>query len=235
VIKYQTLVEGVRGRAALDGGERARSVVEAVLTTLAHGLPREARQRLAGALPGSVEPAAEVSGTSPPRTGQAFVTQVGEVLGEPPERARYLALAVLTELREEDPDLVESIRSDLPPDTVEVLEETGEPAHVATTVTPERPTRLSAEELDAALRRLPDWTGDETGIARTVNLPDDRITPLVDRVQREAARMNDRAHVDRGHGTVTFRLSTGRRGVTEPDLALARQIDAAVTDIGSGG
>lgn len=235
MITYESLVEGVRNRARLDSGQEARPVVEAVLSTLAHGLPRDARQRLAEALPSRVRPAVDVSGTSPPRTGHAFVDQVGELLGEPPERARYLAMAVLGELRAEDSDLTEALREHMPQDTVEVLQSAGEPADIATTVTAERPTRLSAARVHAELRRLPGWTGNETGISRTVNLPDDRITPLIDRVQREARRLNDRAHVDRGPGTVTFLLRTGPASVTEPDFVLAERIDAAIAEIGSGG
>ncbi|SFO57547.1 Pterin-4a-carbinolamine dehydratase [Pseudonocardia ammonioxydans] len=235
MVRYETLVEGVRDRAQLDSGAHARPVVEAVLNTLAHELPHDLRERLADALPAKVEPAADVAGTSPPRIGQAFVDQVGETLGEPPERARYLAMAVLREIRAADADLAEALHENMPPETLQVLEPAGDPPDVATTVPPERPTRLTADEVGAALRALPDWTGDETGIARTVSLPEDRITPLVDQVQREARDMNDHAHVERGSGTVTFRLRTGSASVTEPDLTLARRVDAAVTQVASGG
>lgn len=69
-----------------------------------------------------------------------------------------------------------------------------------------------------------------------MRLPIDRVTPLVDRVQREARVMNDHAHVERHPDGVTFHLGTGSEGVvTEPDLALAERIDDAVADIGSGG
>lgn len=235
MIKYESLVEGVRDRARLDSGHHARTVVEAVVSTLAHGLPPDGRRRLADALPAAVEPAADVTGSSEPRTGSSFVVEVGELVDVPPERARYLAQAVLSELHAEDPELVEALRSQLPADTVEILEEAGEPPEMATTVTADRPTRLSDDEVRRALSGLTGWTGDSAGISRTVSLPDDRIGTLVDRVQREARQMNDRAHVDRGPGTVTFTLRTGAAGVTQPDLWLAERIDAAISDLGSGG
>ena len=69
-----------------------------------------------------------------------------------------------------------------------------------------------------------------------MQLPAERITPLVERVQREARTMNDHAHVERADDGVTFRLYTGREGVvTEPDLWLAERIDEAVAAVGSGG
>ena len=235
MIKYEALVEGVRDRARLDSGHRARAVVEAVVSTLAHGLPRDGRQHLADALPAVVEPAAEVTGTSPPRTGRSFVVEVGQLVNEPPERARYLAQAVVAELGAADPALVEALRAQLPADTVDVLDEAGETPEKTTTLTADRPTRLSDDEVHQALGGLTGWTGDGAGISRTVSLPDDRIDTLVGQVQHVARQMNDRAHVDRSPGTVTFTLRTGAGSVTEPDLWLARRIDTAVSEVGSGG
>ena len=118
---------------------------------------------------------------------------------------------------------------------MDVLEEAGEPPEMTTTLTADRPTRLSDDEVRRALGGLTGWTSDGAGVSRTVSLPDDRIGTLVDRVQREARKVNDRAHVDAGPGTVTFTLRTGAGSVTEPDLWLARRIDTAISDLGSGG
>ena len=52
------------------------------------------------------------------------------------------------------------------------------------------------------------WAGDRHGIERTVQLPADRITPLVERVQREAPAMNDHAHVERAKPYVVVRQVT---------------------------
>lgn len=234
MIKYQSLVDGVCARAGPDAS-RARAAVEAVANVLAHTLPGDERQRLADALPGIVQPAARVTGSSDPRTGSAFVVEVARLLDASAERARYLTQAVLAELREGDPELGETLRTHLPSDTVTVLDTAGESPAVSSTVNAEQPTRLSDAEVDDALRALPGWAGDGSGISRTVSLPDDRVTPLVNRVQREARQMNDHAHVDRSPGTVTFTLRTGSASVTEPDLVLARRIDAAITGSGSGG
>lgn len=127
MLTYQLLVDGVRDRAAVDSGRQARVVVEAVVTTLAHALRGEARRRLTDALPAAVRAAADVpSASSEPRTGEAFVRQVGELVGETPERARYLTQAVVSQLRTEDPDLARDLLALSPPETAEVLAPAGE-------------------------------------------------------------------------------------------------------------
>jgi pterin-4a-carbinolamine dehydratase len=132
--------------------------------------------------------------------------------------------------------VAEELHGRLPRDVTDMLSPAGEPPRRAASTRPEVPTELSDEEIARRLRTLTGWTGDHTGISRSVRLPVDRVTPLVDRVQREARTMNDHAHVERHPDGVTFHLRTGPDGVvTEPDLSLAARIDEAVADIGSGG
>ncbi|WP_007025865.1 DUF2267 domain-containing protein [Saccharomonospora iraqiensis] len=236
-MKYQDLIESVRTDARLDSNDHARETVSAVLTTVAHGIPPEDRTRLAEALPGSLESAAEVPGPREPRDGAGVVTEIGRRLDVEAERARYLAQAVFGALRANDPELADRLHGDLDADVREVLTPSGEASRRAESERGEVPTELSDAEVDQALRRLTGWTGDHTAISRTVQLPADRLEPLVNQVQRVAGERNDKAAVSRDStDTVTFTLRTGRPGVvTEPDIELAEQIDRVVFEVGSGG
>ncbi len=236
-MKYQDLIESVRTDARLDSNEQARGTVSAVLTTVAHGIPPEDRTRLAEALPGSLESTAEVPGPRQPRDGAEVVTEIGRRLGVAAERARYLAQAVFGALRANDPELADRIHGALDADVREVLTPSGEASRRAESERGEVPTELSDAEVEQALRRLTGWTGDHTAISRTVQLPADRLEPLVNQVQRVAGERNDKAAVSRDStDTVTFTLRTGRPGVvTEPDVELAEQIDRVVFEVGSGG
>lgn len=236
MIKYQDLVEGVRDRARLDDAREAREVTGAVLGTLVRAVPEPDRETLAGALPAPVRDVAAIpagDGAAPDLGG--LLDEIGRTLGRPPERARYLTQAVLDELGAQDGAMVERIGAALPSGTVEALRSAGDPPGEAVTTTPERPTALTGDEVARALAGLEDWTGDEHGISRTVALPDERIEPLVNRVEREARRSNDHATVHREPGAVTFTLRTRGREVTAPDVELAGRIDAAVAAVGSGG
>lgn len=235
-MKYQDLVESVRDQAGLDSSEQARSAVSAVLATLAHSLPPQARERMARILPGWFDPAAEVPGSQEVRDGTGMLIEIGRRLETTPERARYLGQAVLDCLRSGAPDLVEYLREQLSSDVLDVLAEVGEPPRQAASAQPGVPTELSDAEIEQGLRRLTGWRGDHTGISRTVRLPADRFEPLVNRVRREARDFNDHAHVERAGDTLTFTLRTGRPAVvTEPDLRLAERIDRAVAEVSSGG
>ncbi|OLB81547.1 MAG: 4a-hydroxytetrahydrobiopterin dehydratase [Actinobacteria bacterium 13_2_20CM_2_71_6] len=89
------------------------------------------------------------------------------------------------------------------------------------------PTVLSADELAAALAALPDWSGDVNGIERAVTAGSFLAgIRLVDAVAELAEEANHHPDIDIRWRTVTFRLAThSAGGVTELDLALARQID----------
>jgi 4a-hydroxytetrahydrobiopterin dehydratase len=89
-------------------------------------------------------------------------------------------------------------------------------------------TVLSAEQLAAALAELPGWSGDPTGITRTVEAPSflDGIR-LVDAVAQAAEAADHHPDIDIRWRTVVFRLAThSAGGVTEADLSLARSINS---------
>lgn len=235
-MKYQDLVESVRDHAGLDSAEQAREAVSAVLSTLAHGLRPAERHQLAEQLPGAFDSAVEVPGPPEIRHGSGVVLEIAQRLTVSPERARYLGQAVIRALRTGDPETVDTLKSTLSSDALDVLASAGQAPQQAASVRPEVPTELSDRDVDQALRQLTGWRGDRHGISRTVQLPPDRLTPLVNQVQRVARAFNDHAQVERDGDTITFTLRTGRPGVvTEPDVRLAEQIDRVVAEIGSGG
>lgn len=235
MIKYQDLVGPIRERAALESTEQARETAEAVLRTLAHCLTPSGRHELADDLPGILDDAVLVPGQTELRDGGDLIIEIAQRLGTTPERARYLAKAVSGAIGDTEPDVLERLRRQLGSNLLDA-DADGDPPGRAASVRADVPTELSDDDVRQALRRLPEWTGDRSGISRTVSLPADRITPLVERVQREARQLNDHAHTERTSYGVTFTLRTGRPGVvTEPDLDLAERIDGAVRDIGSGG
>ncbi|NJP32222.1 4a-hydroxytetrahydrobiopterin dehydratase [Micromonospora thermarum] len=92
---------------------------------------------------------------------------------------------------------------------------------------------LTAEAVRDELSGLPDWSGDQAGITRTVELATfpDAIT-LVDRVAVVAEDLDHHPDIDIRWRTVTFRCVTHSVGcVTHRDLDLARRIDGIVEEV----
>jgi len=87
---------------------------------------------------------------------------------------------------------------------------------------------LSSDDVATALADLNGWTGTTEGIERAIEAPSflDGIR-LVDAVAQAAERADHHPDIDIRWRTVTFRLSThSAGGVTDKDIALAREIDA---------
>jgi 4a-hydroxytetrahydrobiopterin dehydratase len=87
---------------------------------------------------------------------------------------------------------------------------------------------LSADDVATALARLAGWTGDPTGIERSVQAPSFLAgIRLVDAVAQAAEDADHHPDIDIRWRTVTFRLSThSAGGVTAKDIDLAGQINA---------
>ena len=93
-----------------------------------------------------------------------------------------------------------------------------------------RPPRLSPDEVSAALADLPLWSGGADGLRRSVELPSfgDAVAAIV-RIGFLAEAMDHHPDVDLRWRTLHLALvSHSAGGVTELDLDLARQIDAAL-------
>ena len=91
-----------------------------------------------------------------------------------------------------------------------------------------RPPRLSPDDVAAALRELPLWSGGADGIERTLELPSFRAAVEAISVIADAAELVDHhPDVDLRWRTLHLALvSHSAGGVSELDLELARRIDA---------
>ena len=93
-----------------------------------------------------------------------------------------------------------------------------------------RPSRLSPDEIAAALHGLPAWSGDGDGISRTVELPSfqDAVAAIV-AIADVAEELDHHPDVDLCWRTLHLAVVThSAGGVTELDLELARRIDAVL-------
>ena len=90
-----------------------------------------------------------------------------------------------------------------------------------------RPSRLSPDELSAALDGLPLWSGDVDGIRRTVELPSFRdAVAAIGAIADVAEEMDHHPDIDLRWRTLHLTLvSHSAGGVSELDLELARRID----------
>ncbi|GAA3385910.1 4a-hydroxytetrahydrobiopterin dehydratase [Cryptosporangium minutisporangium] len=89
---------------------------------------------------------------------------------------------------------------------------------------------LSADEITAGLTELPEWSGDTSGIRRTVEAASfPAAIALVDRIAVVAEQRDHHPDIDIRWRKVTFALVThSAGGVTAKDLQLAAEIDACV-------
>jgi 4a-hydroxytetrahydrobiopterin dehydratase len=89
------------------------------------------------------------------------------------------------------------------------------------------PDRLTTDQISAALRDLPEWSGDENGLRRTVELPSfrDAVDAIV-RIADVAEEMDHHPDIDLRWRTLHLAVVThSAGGVTDNDLELARRID----------
>lgn len=88
-------------------------------------------------------------------------------------------------------------------------------------------TLLGADGVRSALADLPNWSGDQSRITRTVKAPDfPTAIRIVDDVAEVAETMNHHPDIDIRWRTLTFTLAThSEGGVTSRDVELAGHID----------
>jgi 4a-hydroxytetrahydrobiopterin dehydratase len=90
-------------------------------------------------------------------------------------------------------------------------------------------TALSAEEIDAALKTLPDWKRDGGALRAEFKLASFReAVAFIARLAFEAEAMNHHPEIANVYNRVSFRLTTHDAGdkATEKDLELAKRISA---------
>jgi uncharacterized protein (DUF2267 family)/pterin-4a-carbinolamine dehydratase len=232
VLAHREFLEAVADRAGLDRPDAAKRPVESVLVCVARRLDDPGREALGSTLPTQL--ATLVRESAPLRRDEdktLLLQTVASELDVSPERARFLAQAVLSALADQDAPTAETVRSQLPEDFSDLFAAPGDgppPDRAASAAVP-GPTDLTAEEVAAALAALPGWTGDVHGLERTVGLPPDVGEELRDRISRVELAMNHHAVVEEQADGTTFRVWTHARGVvTDLDIELARRISEII-------
>ena len=91
-----------------------------------------------------------------------------------------------------------------------------------------RPSRLSPEDVTAALNDLPLWSGGTDGIERTIRLPSFRAAvEAIGMIADVAEEMDHHPDIDLRWTKIRVAVVThSAGGLTELDLALARRVDA---------
>lgn len=224
-MRHQEFLTGVATRAGFDQTDDARLAATAVLAAVSGHLTGDDRTALAEALPSLLEHEAGLDDAPASATGTSLVDEVARRTGWQPERAGYALTAVLEQLTAEDDALGRRIVAALPGD----LDVHGGPA-VPPAADVDRTPPVDPDELDRALAGLVDWTGDVTGIERTIAMPDDRLERVLERVHSAEQELGQRVRIlDRSPGSLTVRARTeSLQVVTEIDLALAQRVDEAV-------
>jgi 4a-hydroxytetrahydrobiopterin dehydratase len=90
------------------------------------------------------------------------------------------------------------------------------------------PQRLSPDEIATGLQDLPEWSGDENGLRRTVEMSSFRAAvDAIGSIADVAEEMDHHPDIDLRWRTLHLAVVThSAGGVTGNDLQLARRIDA---------
>ena len=236
-MRHQEFLAGVATRGGFAETDDARRAADAVLATLAEHLPGDDRDALAKALPNLLEQESGVdrAGGGGTPTEADLVDEVALRSGWEPERARYALTAVIGQLHAEDADLGERIGRVVPED----LRGSGPtlPPDAASEGAQGRPQPVDPDELQRALGRLTDWSGDVTGIERTIELPSEHIDLVLERLRAAEREIGARLRtVERTPTSLTVRARTeSMQAVAVLDLDLAERFDDIVATVGSAG
>ncbi|MCW2807981.1 MAG: hypothetical protein JWQ93_1936 [Marmoricola sp.] len=234
----KAFVHAVGKRIGRDDLERIEREAESVLLGVARRVGDDGRARLAEALPLGLAKVVAESTTPVEDPGLAsFLATVSSVPDDEPERARYVAQAVLSLIAEEYPEAAGTLRAELPDEFGDLFTPPpspppGERAASPPSSAPPVPAGLTREEVEGALEELPGWTGDEYRIRRTVSLPAEVVDDIQDRIARVEEQMDHHAVVEEDLDGTTYLLWThSRGGVTELDIELAARISDIIDDV----
>lgn len=237
MIAYQELMEHVvREGNAVDNDE-GRRALEAVTGALARHTTPDTRKRLRAEFPAALRDHVPAQPGAPEmETTGALSEEVAQEIGCPEEKGVRLVGAVLTGIRQSAPGLADDLALQLPDELAQWAQDPEGARGGADTGVSGTPSRLDRSTLERAMERLPTWQGDTGGLTRDVELPTDRVTPLLNQAEKAASRLGHSfEHHTTGSG-VSFTVRTESIGaVTTRDIEMAERIDAAVATIGSGG
>ncbi|WP_246537909.1 DUF2267 domain-containing protein [Saccharopolyspora endophytica] len=238
--QYQEFTDGVMRRAGVATTQEAREASTHALEALAQHLDGLDREQVASVLPPTLRDAIVGESSTPEgSTAPDLVQEMSRRASCPPERARYLLEAVLSEIVTADPALGESLRHRLPQEFAPLFAAPGQgpPPDLNAAAAEDKPRPLDPDELERALDQLENWRGSTAGISREISLPQDRQRPLLARVRAAEEELSHHVNVTHpGAELVRFEVRTRSLGsVTELDMRLAARIDEAIRAVGSGG
>lgn len=113
--QYQEFIEGVKTHAGLSETDEARQASVHVVEAVARHLDGVDRQQLATALPETIRSSVRWdTANASVHNLDEFLRNIAEQTERTPERARYLAQSVLSELTSEDRALADTLAHRLP-------------------------------------------------------------------------------------------------------------------------
>jgi pterin-4a-carbinolamine dehydratase len=230
-LRYRELVTSAAEQAGVDF-DTAREAGRATVSVLARMLDEADRRRLLDVVPAELIEGQDVSTPIPRSDVVGFIGEVSGLLRRPPEQSRMRAHAVLSAIAAQDRDVLEVLHL---PDGLAELTRPPEPG--GGLVGPDgHAARLDEEEIQAALRRLPDWTGDSRALTRTLVLPPDQLERVLLRLDRLKQDLGRGPRISRVHEqTALFIVRTKNAdGVTALDIDLAHRVDEAITQANAG-
>lgn len=229
MVQHRDLVTAVSDHLGVTVDD-ARRAAEATIATLVRTVGEPQRKRVLKAVPTLL---AEEVGAAPGPAwdGDDFVAEVSWLTGTAPEEARVRTQAVLYILSREEPDLVGEL--DLPGDIRELVSDpapgggvTGPHGHTAP---------LTDDELAAALANLPYWTGGHRAIRRTIQLPEENLRRVLERIERLRGETGRAPDIEQDGDTATLTVYTSSvDAVTRLDVDLAHRVDDAILEAGAG-
>ena len=237
MIAYQELVEHVVREGNATDNEEARRALQATADVLGRHTNPNTREQLRELLPAALhdhipkQPGAPAQESSGPLS-----EEVAEQIGCPEERGVRLVGAVLSGIRLEEPELADELASQLPDELAQWARDPEGARGRADTGQSGTPSRLDRAGLERVRQRLPDWQGDTEGLTRAVDLPADRLTPLLNQAEKSAHQLGHSFEHHTTDSGIVFTVRTASVGaVTTRDIEMAERIDQAVAKIGSGG
>lgn len=229
-VRYQQFLEAISRMTELDF-DVARTVGRAALVTLAGQLPGDDRRRLLDALPTDLRQGMVVSGAPTQLDDVGFVQTVSRLSSRPPEEAWLLTHASFAALAEEDPGLVRGMTLS---GGLQELFTRPYPGGGLTGVGGGQ-APLTGDEVRTALDRLPYWSGDTNALVRTVELPEENLERVLDRIRLMHLNLGRGPTVRRLDGAADLVVNTTSIGaVTADDVELAHQVDRTIDEAGAG-
>ncbi len=237
MITYQELMHHVIQEGNAVDDDEAHRALEAVTGELARHTDPDTREYLREQMPAALrDHIPRQRGEPAPDTSGSMAVNVAEIVGCPPEKGVRLLGAVLAGIRLGEPALADELAAQLPEELARWARDPEGTRGRGDTGQTDTPSRLDRATVERALERLASWEGDTGGLTREVELPRERITPLVNQAERAARRLGHSFEHRLTDTGVAFTVrTTAVDAVTTRDIEMAERIDEAVDEIGSGG